>query len=65
METYCVNCKKNISTQNVSVRRTKQNRLILLSNCVICGKKQSNFIKNKEAGEILSQFFIKHYSINE
>ena len=28
--------------------KTKQNRLMLLSNCTICGKKKSTFIKNKE-----------------
>ena len=29
-------------------RKTKQNRLMLLSNCAVCGKKKSTFIKNKE-----------------
>ena len=36
METYCVSCKKN---KNSSVRKTKQNRLMLLSNSAVCGKK--------------------------
>ena len=36
METYCVSCKKNIANKNSSVRKTKQNRLILLSNGTIC-----------------------------
>ena len=31
METYCVNCKKNTANENSSVRKTKQNRLMLLS----------------------------------
>ena len=47
METYCVSCKKNTANENSSVRKTKHNRLMLLSNCVICDKKKSNFIKNK------------------
>ena len=34
---------------------TKQNRLMLLSNCAVCGKKKSTFIKNKE----LSNDYIK------
>ena len=46
METYCVSCKKNTENRNSSVRNTKQNRLMLLSNCAICGKKKSTFIKN-------------------
>ena len=37
METYCVNGKK----------KTKQNRLMVLSNCTVRGKKKSTFIKNQ------------------
>ena len=39
METYCVSCKKNTVNKNSSVRRTKQNRLMVVSNCAVCGKK--------------------------
>ena len=45
---YCLSCKKNTEKENSSVRKTKQNRLMLLSNCAACGKKKSTFIKNKE-----------------
>ena len=48
METYCVSCKKNTGNKNSSVRKTKRNRSMLLSNCSICGKKKSTFIKNQE-----------------
>ena len=48
METYCVSCMKNNANKNSSVRRTKQNRLMLVSNCAICGKKKLRFIKNQE-----------------
>ena len=48
MGTYCVCCKKYTANENSSVRITKQNILILLSNCAICGKKNSAFIKNQE-----------------
>ena len=48
METYCVICKKYTANKNWKVRKTKQNRLMILSNCIICGKKNSTFIKNKE-----------------
>ena len=41
MEKYCVSCKKYTANESSSVRKTKQNRLMLLSNCAICG----NFIK--------------------
>ena len=39
MERYCVSCKKNTANKNPNVRWTKQNRLMLESNCSICGKK--------------------------
>ena len=39
---------RNILIKNSNVRRTKQNRSMLLSNCAVCGKKKSTFIKNKE-----------------
>ena len=48
METYYITYKKkNTVKENSSVRRTKQNRLMPLSNCAICGKKKkkSRFIK--------------------
>ena len=47
METYCVSCKKYTTNEHSSVRKTKPNRLMILSNCTSCGKKKSTFIKNK------------------
>ena len=40
METYCVSCKKYTANEIPSVRKTKQNRLMLLYNCTVCGKKK-------------------------
>ena len=40
MENYHVSCKKYTANKNSSVRKTKQNRLMLLSNCAICGKEK-------------------------
>ena len=48
METYCVSCKKYTENENSNARKTKQNRLMLLSNGAVCGKKKSTFIKNEE-----------------
>ena len=51
METYCASCKKkkkNTANENPSVRKTKQNRLMLLLKYAICGKKKSRFIKSQE-----------------
>ena len=46
MKTFCVSCKT--ANKNSSTKKTKQNRLMLLSNCAICGKKKPTFIKNQE-----------------
>ena len=54
MKTYCVSCKKNTANENSSVRKTKQNILMLVSNCAVCGKKKSRFIKNQELHEVVS-----------
>ena len=42
------NVKKYTANENSSARKSKQNRIIILSNCAVCGKKKSTFIKNKE-----------------
>ena len=39
METYYVSCKKHTANENSIVRKTKQNTLMLLSNCSVCSKK--------------------------
>ena len=36
METYSVSCKKNTACKNSSVKKTKQNRSMLLPNCAVC-----------------------------
>ena len=41
METYCEN-------ENSNVRKTKQNRLMLLSSYAVWGKKKLTFAENKE-----------------
>ena len=39
METYCFGYKKNTANETYNHRKSKQNRLMLLSKCAICGKK--------------------------
>ena len=52
MEMYCISCKKNTANKNPIVRRTKQNRLMLVSNCAVCSNKKSKYIKNQEASTL-------------
>ena len=62
METYCVSCKKkNTANKNSSVRKTKENALMLLSTCAASGKRKSIFIKIKglQIFQIISLKLIK------
>ena len=61
---YCVSCKKNTANKTSSVGRTKQNRLMLVSNCAICLEKKSKFIKNYEASGLLSKLWMRTPLIN-
>ena len=48
METYWVSCKKRNGNENSSVIKTKQKKLMLLSNFCVCGQKKSTFITDQE-----------------
>ena len=45
MLSYCFKCRKNTESKNPKVARTKNKRIMLLSNCVVCDSKKSKFIK--------------------
>ena len=44
---HCASCKENTVNKNSSVKRTRQSRLMLVSN-VFCGKKKSSSLKIKK-----------------
>ena len=58
-ETYCLVCKKYTENTNPKIVRNRQNRLMILSNCSVCGSKKSRFIKEQKAFGILSNSGIK------
>ena len=58
-ETYCLVCKKYTENTNPKILRNRQNRLMIQSNCAICGSKKSRFIKEQKALGILSNLGIK------
>ena len=58
-ETYCLVCKKYTENTNPKIVRNRQNRLMIQSNCAICGSKNSRFIKEQKALGILSNLGIK------
>ena len=58
-ETYCLVCKKHTKNTNPKIVRNRQNRLMIQSNCAICGSKKSRFVKEQKALGILSNLGIK------
>ena len=49
MMIYCVKCKKQTDTANISSGVTKNNRHMLRGTCVDCGRVKNKFISAKEA----------------
>ena len=49
METYCVSCEKSTANKSSNVRRTKPHRLMLVSTCSICSKKNQDSLRIKQS----------------
>ena len=47
MLSYCLKCRKNTESKNPKVVRTKNGRIMLLSNCVYVILKNQNFSNSK------------------
>ena len=58
-ETYCLACRKHTKSINPKIVRNRKNRLMIQSNCAVCGSKKSRFIKEQKALGILSNLVIK------
>ena len=59
MKTYCLVCKKNTNNINSKVIKNKNNRLMLLSQCLVCKNKKTKFAKEQEAKVLLSSLGIR------
>ena len=59
MKSYCLQCRKDTENKNPKISKTSNGRTMLLSNCVVCGGKNSRFIKNQEAKGLLSNLGIR------
>ena len=44
MNTYCLSCKKDTKNIDSKVKKTKNNRKMMLSRCSICNNKKSTFV---------------------
>ena len=58
-ETYCLVCKKYTENTNPKIVRNRQNKLMIQSNCAICGSKKSRFMKEQKGLGILSNLGIR------
>ena len=58
-ETYCLVCKDYTKNDSAKIVRNKLNRLMIQTNCAICGNKKSRFIKEQQVMGILSNLGIK------
>ena len=54
MLSYCLKCRKNAESKNQKVAKTKNGRMMLTSNCAVCGSKKSRFIKEQEGKGLIS-----------
>ena len=50
---YYLKGRKNTESKNLKLVRTKNQRLMLLSKCSVCNRKESKFIKEQEARGLL------------
>ena len=56
---YCLNCKRNTKNKDAKIVKTKNGRIALSSECIICGYKKSKFLKEQEVERFLSNLGIK------
>ena len=59
MKTYCVKCKKDTENIDPKIVRTKNNRLLMQTECSDSRNKKSRFVKEQEAKGLLSNLGIK------
>ena len=59
MLSYCLKCRKNKESKNTKVVRAKNERIMLLSKCVVCNSKKSKFVKQQEPSGLFSSLGIK------
>ena len=59
MNTYCVKCRKDTENIDPKIARTKNNRLVMQSKCLVCGIKKSRFVKEQESKGLLSNLGIR------
>lgn len=49
---YCLKCKKKTDTNNITQKKTKNNRNMIQGTCVVCNTKKSKFISLEGKGVV-------------
>lgn len=52
MKSYCLKCRKDTDSKNVTLGTTKNGRKIARSVCGVCGSRKTKFLPQKEGGAI-------------
>ena len=47
---YCLKCRRVTETENVTINTSKNGRLKMRGQCIICGKSRLNLLKKGAAG---------------
>ena len=59
MKSYCVKCRTNTENIDPKIFKTKNNKLIMQSQCTDCRNKKSRFVKKQDAKGLLNNSGIK------
>ena len=59
MLSYYLKCRKNTEIKNPKFTRTKNRKIMLLSECAVCDSKKSKLIKEQETSGLLYSLGIK------
>ena len=59
MLSYCLKFRNNTESKNLKILKTKNEIIMLLSKCAVCGSKKLKFIKQQKASELSSRLRIK------
>ena len=59
MFSSCFKCRNNTESKNPKLAETKSRRIMLLSNCAVCNRKESRFMKEQEASGLLNSLGLK------
>ena len=58
---YCLKCRRVTEAENITTATSKNGRLMRRSQCIICGKTKTQFVKKGAAGGSFSNTFVNNF----